>query len=304
MGDSAGEVAFNVRAEHAEGPLWDAATARLWWVDITGKRVHCSDPESGIDTSWNTAGQPGGVVLDRAGEPVVASPDGMAALDRRTGELDLRIAVEQDRPENRASDAKVDGRGRAWVGTMAFDKRPPSGALYRVSGDQATRVVDGLTISNGPPSMSPMAAREHRTLCRRRLRHGRRNGRPHQWPALPRSQRRAGLARRDDGGRRRHAVGRAGAVHAIAPTAHSRASSNCRPRTRRRCLSVVPTAASSTSPPLGSTWTTASELRNRSPARSSAAAQGDRAPLTEVDGRRTRASAPPRTLDDQRKVTT
>jgi sugar lactone lactonase YvrE len=53
MGDSPVEVALSVRAE---GPLWDAATSRLWWVDITGQRVHCSDPASGNDSSVPTWG--------------------------------------------------------------------------------------------------------------------------------------------------------------------------------------------------------------------------------------------------------
>ena len=46
MGDTPVEVALHVRAQHAEGPLWDAATGCLWWVDITGERVHCFDPTS------------------------------------------------------------------------------------------------------------------------------------------------------------------------------------------------------------------------------------------------------------------
>ncbi len=144
------EVFSNLRAQHAEGPLWDAESARLWWVDITAERVHCSDPSTSIDTSWATPGQPGGVVLGPTGDPVVATPPGLAVLDRATGRTDLRIAVEQDRPENRANDIKVDSRGRAWVGTMAFDKRPRNAGLYRVDDDKATCVVDGLTISNGP----------------------------------------------------------------------------------------------------------------------------------------------------------
>ena len=139
MGDTPVEVALSVRAEHAEGPLWDAATARLWWVDITAERVHCFDPKSSEDSSWSTTGQPGGVVLGATGEPVVASPEGLAVLDRATGKLDLRVPIEQDRPENRANDIKVDSRGRAWVGTMAFDKRPGNAALYRVEGDRVTR---------------------------------------------------------------------------------------------------------------------------------------------------------------------
>lgn len=150
VGEAEVEVALDLRAKHAEGPLWDAETARLWWVDITGQRVHCSDPASGIDSSWPTPGQPGGVVLTSAGEPVIATPSGLALLDSTTGTTDLRVPIEQDRPENRANDIKVDGRGRAWVGTMAFDKRPGNAALYRVDGDRATCVVDGLTISNGP----------------------------------------------------------------------------------------------------------------------------------------------------------
>jgi len=150
VGDAQAEIALSVRSQHAEGPLWDAATARFWWVDIAGERVHCFDPASSRDTSWSTGGQPGGVLLDRAGRAVVAAPEGLAELDPETGDLALRVPIERDRPENRANDAKVDQRGRAWIGTMAFDKRQRAAALYRVDGDTATRVVEDLTISNGP----------------------------------------------------------------------------------------------------------------------------------------------------------
>ena len=155
MGDTAVEVALSIQAEHPEGPLWDAATGRLWWVDITGQQVHCFHPASGNASSWATAGQPGGVVLDTAGEPVVASPEGLAVLDRGTGTMDLRVPIEQDRPGNRANDVKTDSRGRAWVGTMAYDKRPRNAALYRVDGGRATCAVGGLTICNGPAFDEP-----------------------------------------------------------------------------------------------------------------------------------------------------
>jgi sugar lactone lactonase YvrE len=85
----------------------------------------------------------------------VASPEGLAVLDRSTGTMDLRVPVERDRAENRANDVKTDGRGRAWVGTMAYDKRPRNAALYRVDGGQVTRVADGLTICNGPAFDEP-----------------------------------------------------------------------------------------------------------------------------------------------------
>ncbi len=85
----------------------------------------------------------------------MASPEGLAVLDRGTGTMDLRVPIEQDRTENRANDVKVDGRGRVWVGTMAFDKRPRNAALYRVDGGKATCAVEGLTICNGPALDEP-----------------------------------------------------------------------------------------------------------------------------------------------------
>jgi sugar lactone lactonase YvrE len=150
MGDSPVEVALSGRARHSEGPIWDAESARLWWVDIVGEHVHCLDPVSGDHRSWAVPGQPGGVVLDAVGAPVVAAPDGLARLDIGTGAMDARVPIEPDKPENRANDVKVDARGRAWVGTMAYDKRPRNAALYRVDADTATCMVHGLTISNGP----------------------------------------------------------------------------------------------------------------------------------------------------------
>ena len=38
---------------------------------------------------------------------------------------------------------------------MAYDKRPRNAALYRVDGGQATCVVGGLTICNGPAFDEP-----------------------------------------------------------------------------------------------------------------------------------------------------
>lgn len=151
MGDVAVEPAFSVRAEHSEGPIWDGPSARLWWVDITAERVHETDPATGQDRSWPTPGQPGGVVLAADGTPVVAAPNGLAPLDTTTGVATVRTPVEADRPENRLNDLKVDTRGRTWVGSMAYDKRPDHAALHLVQPDGATTtVVDELTIANGP----------------------------------------------------------------------------------------------------------------------------------------------------------
>ena len=150
MGDVPVEVAVGPGAEHGEGPLWDAATARLWWVDITGQDVHRTDPVSGADEAWSTPWQPGGVVIDAQGRPLVAAPNGLTTLDTVSGATTLVVPVEQHLPGNRANDVKTDSTGRCWLGTMAYDKAPGVAGLYRLDGRWVTRVVDGLTISNGP----------------------------------------------------------------------------------------------------------------------------------------------------------
>ena len=150
MSDTPVDVALDAEALHGEGPLWDADTQLLWWVDITGQSVHSFDPATGRDRSWSTPAQPGGVLLDSVGQVLVAAPEGLSELDQDSGALRLRVPIEQDEPENRANDVKVDSHGRAWVGTMAYDKRPGNAALYRVEADEVTCVVAGLTISNGP----------------------------------------------------------------------------------------------------------------------------------------------------------
>ncbi len=134
MGDIPVEAALSIRAEHAEGPAWDAATARLWRADITGLRVHCFDPVSGNDSSRTTCGQPGGVVLGAAGQPVAASPEGLAVLDRDTGAARRRRALP----------------GRCRPG-------PPCGR--------------GLTICNGPAFGEPGPGRGCAPLPRRRSPH-------------------------------------------------------------------------------------------------------------------------------------
>lgn len=145
------ELALYARAEHAEGPIWDEASKRLWWVDITGQRVHQFDPSSGADCSWNIGLDTGAVVLTTGGSVLVAVPNGFATFDPESGQLGELIPVEAELPGNRLNDAKVDPTGRLWVGTMPYDRTPAGGALYSIEDDQRVRLrMSDLTIVNGP----------------------------------------------------------------------------------------------------------------------------------------------------------
>ena len=133
-----------------EGPVWDARLRRLWWVDIKGGRVEWLEPESGDYGECEIAGQVSAIAPRAIGPGLVAIRKGeVGVLDPLTGAFDRRLALEPDRPGNRANDGVVDLAGRLWFGTMDDGEITRSGAVYRLAADwRCTRVLDGLGISN------------------------------------------------------------------------------------------------------------------------------------------------------------
>ncbi|MCH9816777.1 MAG: SMP-30/gluconolactonase/LRE family protein [Actinomycetia bacterium] len=145
------ELILACRAEHAEGPIWDAATSRLWWVDITGHRLHVFNPASGQDCSWDTGQDVGAVALNQQGDPVIALPNGFALFSPATGDAQPLAEVEAGIVGNRLNDAKCDPFGRLWTGSMAYDRRPGSAGLYLLEATGIVRqAAKDLTIVNGP----------------------------------------------------------------------------------------------------------------------------------------------------------
>ena len=142
------EVLCRVGGELLEGPCWDAGGGRLLCVDIFRSER--------LTYEWATgevSRAPGGDwcsawIPRRGGGSLVATLTAILLLDA-AGAVEASVALEPDRPENRSNDAKCDPRGRLWVGTMAFDEKGPTGALYRLDGGTPERVIGDVTIGNG-----------------------------------------------------------------------------------------------------------------------------------------------------------
>jgi D-xylonolactonase len=144
-----------------EGTCWSAREQALWWVDILGQQLHRYTPASGEQRSWAFA-ETISAVAERAHAPglLVTLRRGFALFDPATGALRRLEEPEPERPLNRFNDGKCDGAGRFWAGTMDFDCRAPTGALYRfdptpdAGPDRIGRVVraldPGFAITNGP----------------------------------------------------------------------------------------------------------------------------------------------------------
>lgn len=146
------ELVADCRCSVGEGPVWDAREGALLWVDIVTGEVFRLAPASG-ELTRISLGQEVSAVLPRAsGGYVVTLTDGVAALASiaQDAPLELLAPVEPEQPGNRLNDAKCDPAGRLWGGTMAHERTPGAGALYRLDGDLTlTRVLDGVTVSNG-----------------------------------------------------------------------------------------------------------------------------------------------------------
>jgi sugar lactone lactonase YvrE len=144
------DVALDVKADLAEGPIWDRERRRLLFVDIMRGDVHAFDPATGEDAVYE-AGQPVGAVTPTIrGDWIAAVRDGFIRLDPQTGRTQLAAIVEDDKPDNRMNDGYCDARGRFWAGTMSMKHERGEGALYRLDpAGQVTRMLRGVTTSNG-----------------------------------------------------------------------------------------------------------------------------------------------------------
>jgi sugar lactone lactonase YvrE len=144
------DIAWDVRAELGEGPIWDAGRRQLLFVDIPRGEVRAFSPHSGEHAVFGV-GQPCGAVTPTVkGDWLVAARDGFLRLDPAAGGTRLVAQVEADRPDNRMNDGYCDARGRFWAGTLSMTGEVEAGALYRLDPDgQVTRMLDRVTTSNG-----------------------------------------------------------------------------------------------------------------------------------------------------------
>jgi sugar lactone lactonase YvrE len=153
------EPCVDVRAEHAEGPAWDAARAELLWVDILGHRVHRARARHDGGRTWlepvavHDVGQCVTAVVplaDRDAGWMVASERGFGHL-RADGTLHVVAEPEAATGgRTRMNDGKCDPSGRFWAGSMAWDVEPRAGRLYRMAVDGGVEVVlASVTVSNG-----------------------------------------------------------------------------------------------------------------------------------------------------------
>jgi sugar lactone lactonase YvrE len=134
-----------------EGPLWDARTRTLHWVDIVAGDV-LSQPDDATGPRVTHLGVQVGCLGLTANPRVLVAGlrSGWHLVDLRTGARRLLADPEGDRESCRFNDGTVDRCGRFWTGSLEDSESGPDGRLYRLDGDGSHQVADeGFYCSNG-----------------------------------------------------------------------------------------------------------------------------------------------------------
>lgn len=134
-----------------EGPLWDVAEQRLYWIDSYGKAVFRTDAEGKGIERWTVPEHIGSMCLRAGGGAVVSLRNGFHFLDFESGAVESIGDPEPDLRRTRLNDGKVDRQGRFLAGSMDYEERDPICGLYRLDADlKITKLESEIIVSNGP----------------------------------------------------------------------------------------------------------------------------------------------------------
>jgi sugar lactone lactonase YvrE len=140
-----------VGAELAEGPIWVPAEAALWFVDISGRRLHRYQPDGDVHESWSAPGKASFVLPIVGGGVLVGANRTFYRFQRRDGVFEHVASVEPDLPGNRLNDACVDPEGGLVFGSMHDAETDASGSVYRLDASGRPIALDsGYVVTNGP----------------------------------------------------------------------------------------------------------------------------------------------------------
>ena len=137
-----------------EGPIWDAESQRLFWLDSLAGTIHRLDPVSGERQDYAVPAPIGSMSLCRSGGAILSLQDGFHRHDFTTGSTEPVALLGLGHPHVRLNDGKTDRQGRFVAGTMHLhraDDEPVVGGLFRLNPEGTVDLlVDDIATSNGP----------------------------------------------------------------------------------------------------------------------------------------------------------
>lgn len=145
------DLIWDAGAELGEGPLWDVAEQRLYWIDCFGRTIHSCDAAGGDRRSWRVPEHVGSMGLRERGGAILSLRNGFHLFDFDTGQTTPLVDPASGAERIRMNDGKVDGQGRFVAGYMDDEERDPLGALFRIDEQhQVTELENNIICFNGP----------------------------------------------------------------------------------------------------------------------------------------------------------
>lgn len=138
-----------------EGPLWDVAEQRLYWIDSYGPAIHSTDATGGDRRSWKLPEPIGSMALREKDGAILSLRDGFYSFDFGSGEATRIVETQPGELRPRLNDGKVDRQGRFVAGSMDFEESEPVGKLFRLDPDFSLHVLDADIICSNGPCWSP-----------------------------------------------------------------------------------------------------------------------------------------------------
>lgn len=144
-----------------EGPHWDIETQSLYCIDGPSKSIHRYVPSTGQHTSAKlekavsviipVQGKPNQFVIGSGKEINIITWDGSSET---VAQIE-KIAEPEQGSDNSLNDAKIDPKGRLWIGSVGRLLQPDplqfteTGSLYSLEKGKVFTHVTGLAVANG-----------------------------------------------------------------------------------------------------------------------------------------------------------
>ncbi|QGA53193.1 SMP-30/gluconolactonase/LRE family protein [Sulfolobus sp. E5-1-F] len=139
----------NYKAVLGEGPVYDKDLNKLFWVDIEGKKILVNDLNTGTEVFYEMPDLVSSLCVIDNKRVIATIRHGFYIVDLEKNEIKKDAEVETEMESNRFNDGKCDKLGRYWAGTMNMNERKPTGNFYKFDGNKVTKILEGLTVSNG-----------------------------------------------------------------------------------------------------------------------------------------------------------
>ena len=146
------ELLYDTKATLGEGPIWDARTQTLYWLDILNKRIYSGgDVLVELDEFVGCIAprQNGGLILTKRFSFWTLEPFDHTQGRPASVRTNLLLPLTNEPSNNRFNDGKCDPRGRFLAGTMDMGEKDPNGSLYSCDGKSVVKILGDVTISNG-----------------------------------------------------------------------------------------------------------------------------------------------------------